>query len=69
MYGITETTVHSTYKEIGESEIADNRSNIGRPLPTSSIYILNSKKELLPQGVIGEIYVGGLGVGRGYLNN
>ncbi|MBA4058270.1 MAG: non-ribosomal peptide synthetase, partial [Marivirga sp.] len=69
MFGITETTVHVTYKEIGEEEITQNVSNIGRPLPTVSVYVLDNNKQLVPQGVIGEMYVGGLGLGRGYLNN
>ncbi len=68
MYGITEITVHATYKEIGTEEIENNVSNIGKAIPTNSLYILDSNKNLLPQGVIGEIYVGGHGVTRGYLN-
>jgi non-ribosomal peptide synthetase component F len=46
MYGITETTVHVTYKEIGEEEIAKNLSNIGRPIPTLGCYVLDSKGAL-----------------------
>ena len=68
MYGITETTVHVTYKEIGDKEIAMNRSNIGRPLPTLCCYVLDERGELLPVGVEGELYVGGAGVCIGYLN-
>ncbi|WP_445454938.1 amino acid adenylation domain-containing protein [Flavobacterium sp. HNIBRBA15423] len=68
MYGITEVTVHATYKEIGQKEIEENISNLGKPIPTTSIYILDENKALVPQGVIGEIYVGGAGVVRGYLN-
>ncbi|WP_103070892.1 non-ribosomal peptide synthetase [Aquimarina sediminis] len=69
MYGITEVTVHMTYKEIGKFEIEHSVSNIGRPLPTGSIYLLDDQMKLVSQGVIGEIYVGGEGVARGYLNN
>lgn len=68
MYGITETTVHVTYKEIGEYEIASNISNIGRPIPTLYCYVLDALQNLLPVGVPGELYVGGEGVARGYLN-
>jgi amino acid adenylation domain-containing protein len=68
MYGITETTVHVTCKEIGRKEIENGRSNIGKPLPTLCCYILNANLEPVPIGVTGEIYVGGKGVGRGYLN-
>ena len=69
MYGITEVTVHMTYKEIGPYEIQNGISNIGRPLHTGSIYLLDNNMKPVPKGVIGEIYVGGAGVGRGYLNN
>jgi len=68
MYGITETTVHVTYKEIGETEIAENRSNIGRPIPTLTTYIMDKNRKLAPVGVPGELCVGGEGVCRGYLN-
>ena len=68
MYGITETTVHVTFKEIGEQEIATNVSNIGRAIPTLSTYIVDEQLELAPLGVAGELCVGGEGVARGYLN-
>ncbi|WP_062061823.1 non-ribosomal peptide synthetase [Aquimarina longa] len=68
MYGITETTVHVTYKEIGRTEIEANQSNIGVPLPTLGIIILDDAFQPVPKGVIGEMYVSGSGVARGYLN-
>jgi amino acid adenylation domain-containing protein/non-ribosomal peptide synthase protein (TIGR01720 family) len=68
MYGITETTVHVTLKEIAQHEIEANVSNIGVPIPTTSTYIFDSKLRLLPVGVPGEVCVGGLGVSRGYLD-
>ncbi|WP_394750391.1 amino acid adenylation domain-containing protein [Spongiimicrobium salis] len=67
MFGITETTVHVTYKEIGNYEIQNNISNIGRPIPTLSVYVLDKHQRLLPVGAIGEMYVGGDGVAKGYL--
>ena len=67
MYGITETTVHVTYLELTDEHIRKNSKNIGRPLPTTRIYILDNKLTPLPIGIPGEIYVGGDGVGRGYL--
>ncbi|MCP4181401.1 MAG: amino acid adenylation domain-containing protein, partial [bacterium] len=69
MYGITETTVHVTYKEINEVEINNNICNIGKPIPTLSTYILDKNKNLLPIGVPGELCITGAGVGKGYLNN
>jgi amino acid adenylation domain-containing protein len=68
MYGITETTVHTTFKEIGEPEIAAGTSNIGQPLPTLSCFVLDHKGELLPEMIPGELYVGGAGVAIGYHN-
>ncbi|MCF2859655.1 amino acid adenylation domain-containing protein [Pseudoalteromonas sp. SMS1] len=66
MYGITETTVHVTFKHLCHEDLALGVSNIGKPIPTTSCYVLDKHKQLLPQGAIGELYVGGEGVGRGY---
>ncbi len=68
MYGITETTVHVTYKEITQNEIDSNQSNIGLPIPTLDVHILDENLNHQPIGVAGEICVSGLGVSRGYLN-
>ncbi len=68
MYGITETTVHVTYKEIGKTEIDNNVSNIGVAIPTLQLYVLDENKRLLSDGIPGEMYVAGDGVARGYLN-
>ncbi|PZD92993.1 hypothetical protein DNH61_25395 [Paenibacillus sambharensis] len=68
MYGITETTVHVTFKELTAAELNSARSNIGRPIPTLTAYIMDSSLNLLPAGIAGELCVGGLGVARGYLN-
>ncbi|MDR0842620.1 MAG: amino acid adenylation domain-containing protein [Acidobacteriota bacterium] len=69
MYGITETTVHVTCHPLSDADIAGgNRSVIGRAIPDLSVYILDSHRQLVPTGVIGELYVGGAGVARGYLN-
>jgi amino acid adenylation domain-containing protein len=67
MFGITETTVHVTYKEITEAEIASGASNIGRPIPTLTTYVLDRHLAPVPIGVAGELCVGGAGVARGYL--
>jgi tyrocidine synthetase-3 len=68
MYGITETTVHNTIKEISTEDIKQGRDTIGRPLPTLFMYVLNNHRQLVPKGGIGELYVGGAGLTRGYLN-
>ncbi|HAP62887.1 MAG TPA: non-ribosomal peptide synthetase, partial [Cytophagales bacterium] len=66
MYGITETTVHVTYKEITQAEIDANQSNIGVPIPTLSCYVLDHDLQPAAVGVVGELCVGGAGVARGY---
>ncbi|NTU28504.1 amino acid adenylation domain-containing protein [Bacillus tequilensis] len=68
MYGITETTVHVTVKKLSAADIAANRSNIGRPLSTLQAYVMDAHMNLQPIGVPGELYIGGEGVARGYLN-
>lgn len=68
MYGITETTVHVSFKELSNEDILSNISNIGRPIPTLTTYIMDKNLSLLPIGISGEICVGGDGVARGYLN-
>jgi len=68
MFGITETTVHVTYKLITAEDIRGNVSNIGVPIPTLSAYIFDGSRRLVARGVSGELYVGGAGVSRGYLN-
>ncbi len=68
MYGITEITIHATFKEITAREIAGNQSNIGLPLPHLDLHLLNADGDALPPGFPGEICVTGNGVSRGYLN-
>ncbi|MCP4180514.1 MAG: amino acid adenylation domain-containing protein [bacterium] len=68
MYGITETTVHVTYKELSKIDIEIGLNNIGAVIPTLSAYIFDKNNKLLPTGITGELFVGGEGVARGYLN-
>ncbi|NKF08829.1 amino acid adenylation domain-containing protein, partial [Clostridium gasigenes] len=68
MYGITETTVHVTYKEITMEIIEEGISNIGKAIPTLKTYIMDEYKNLVPVGIPGELYVAGEGLARGYLN-
>ncbi|HVO61623.1 MAG TPA: amino acid adenylation domain-containing protein [Terriglobales bacterium] len=67
MYGITETTVHVTYRPLSLQDTLAG-SVIGRPIPDLQLYLLDRNREPVPIGVAGEIYVGGAGVARGYLN-
>ncbi|MHA7060179.1 amino acid adenylation domain-containing protein [Aquimarina sp. M1] len=68
MYGITETTVHVTYKELTQESLMLPVSTIGKPLSFAQCYILDKEQHLLPYGRPGELYVAGEGVARGYLN-
>jgi syringomycin synthetase protein SyrE len=68
MFGITETTIHVTYKEIGGKEIECGTGNIGRPVSTLTAYVVGRDFNLLPIGIPGELCVGGEGLARGYLN-
>ena len=69
MYGITETTVHSTYRPLRQVDVIQARgSMVGRRIPDLEIYLLDERQEPVPIGVPGELYVGGAGVARGYLN-
>jgi len=63
-YGPTETTVDATYGEL----VPNKRITIGKPLPTYSVYILDEKQTPVKKGEAGEIWVGGQGVARGYIN-
>lgn len=66
MYGITETCVHVTYREIGEKEIERGVSDIGNAIPTLKVYLMNEER-LCGIGEVGEICVTGEGLARGYL--
>ncbi|MCY8517202.1 non-ribosomal peptide synthetase [Bacillus atrophaeus] len=65
-YGPTESTVCATYKRY---EKANKNISIGRSINNSQVYILDKNKNLLPPGVIGCIYIGGVGLAKGYLHN
>ncbi|WP_289355734.1 non-ribosomal peptide synthetase [Paenibacillus sp. S-12] len=69
MYGITETTVHVTYRPITMKDVHEaSGSLIGKPIPDLHIYVLDSALQPVPVGVTGEMYIAGAGVTRGYLN-
>jgi amino acid adenylation domain-containing protein len=66
IYGPTETTTNSTWMETKRGE--HYGQHIGRPVANTQVYILDPRKEPVPIGVVGEIYIAGAGVTRGYLN-
>ena len=65
MYGPTETTIYSTGTQIFPNE---EIITIGHPIHNTQVYILDENQNLLPEGSVGEIYIAGDGVARGYLN-
>ena len=69
MYGITETTVHVTYRPITPRDLDENRGSvIGEPIPDLTIHLLDEQGKPVRDGIPGEIHVGGEGVALGYLN-
>ncbi|XXM72288.1 amino acid adenylation domain-containing protein [Lysinibacillus sphaericus] len=68
MYGITEITVHATFKEIEMRDILGDVSPIGHPIPTLGISLLDKWGKLTPFGAPGELCISGKGLARGYLN-
>ncbi len=68
MYGITETTVHVTFRELTGADLHSSASPIGLPLPDLTWYFLDAALQPVPPGVTGELYIGGAGLARGYLN-
>ena len=69
MYGITETTVHVTYRPIYAKDVELNRSLIGKPIDDLKLYLLDENHKLVEKGDIGEICISGPGLAKGYLNN
>ncbi|MEU8045640.1 amino acid adenylation domain-containing protein [Micromonospora echinofusca] len=68
MYGITETTVHSTWRRITLADLAEPEASlIGRPLENWTAVLLGPQGESVAPGEPGELYVGGAGVARGYV--
>ncbi|MGP3976838.1 amino acid adenylation domain-containing protein [Streptomyces sp. 8N114] len=68
MWGTTETTVVSTYREVTEPDTRLTTRPIGRPLPGLSVYVLDKYGKPVPTGAVGELVIGGEVVARGYLN-
>lgn len=67
-YGPTECTVVATSGSVCSDGRCEALPSIGRPISNVQIYIMDDQMKQVPVGVPGEIYIGGAGVGRGYLN-
>ena len=68
-YGPTETVVGCCIYEVGKKAVTGSNIPIGRPIANTQIYILDSQLQPVPIGVPGELYIGGDGLARGYLNH
>ncbi|MDW7618090.1 amino acid adenylation domain-containing protein, partial [Peribacillus simplex] len=64
MYGPTETTIWSTAKCLGK----EDSITIGKPIQNTKLYVLDQHAQLVPPGVLGELFISGDGVARGYFN-
>ena len=67
MYGITETTVHASFREILVDDVDTTGSPIGAPLTHLAFFVLDGSLRPVPAGVIGELYVAGAGLAYGYV--
>jgi amino acid adenylation domain-containing protein len=69
-YGLTEATIDSTYFGGPPEELdGDGPVPIGRPFPGTRVYVLDGGGEPVPAGVVGELYIGGSGLARGYVSD
>ena len=64
LYGPTETTANASNGKVASSD----KVTIGRPVSSTKIYLLDNQLQPVPVGVMGEVYIGGVGLARGYLN-
>jgi len=67
-YGPTETVVGCCVHEVKASDPRSGSVSIGRPIANTQLYVLDDNMRPVAPGVMGELYIGGFGVGRGYLN-
>lgn len=68
VYGPSEATVYTTYEVVERRDDPSGCPPIGRPLDRVRVYVLDGQGQPVRPGGIGELYIGGAGVGRGYVN-
>ncbi|MEN6439419.1 MAG: amino acid adenylation domain-containing protein, partial [Syntrophobacter sp.] len=68
IYGITETTVHSTFRVLSGADTEHGASIIGRPLPDTDVYLVDAEGRFVDNGAAGEMWIAGEGVSKGYFN-
>ncbi|HVR97698.1 MAG TPA: amino acid adenylation domain-containing protein, partial [Thermoanaerobaculia bacterium] len=67
VYGPTETTIWSAVRPVATGYEGNTAVPVGRPIANTSIHLLDPRFEPVPVGVVGELYIGGDGLARGYL--
>lgn len=67
-WGATEVSIDSTMHTCSEKDVQDAVVSVGRPIDNNQVYILDRNLQPVPLGVAGDLYIGGIGVARGYLN-
>ena len=66
VYGPTEATIHASFAVCSDTGDEPPRSSIGRPIKNARLYILDQQQRPVPRGMVGELYVSGAGLARGY---
>ncbi|KIY45686.1 AMP-binding-domain-containing protein [Fistulina hepatica ATCC 64428] len=66
VYGPTESTTYATVYHVPRGHLFSGPVPIGRPLSNTTAYVLDNRRRLVPAGVVGELYLGGAGLARGY---
>ncbi|WP_133127062.1 amino acid adenylation domain-containing protein [Legionella nagasakiensis] len=69
LYGPTETTIDAVTLTCTENDGAKDVSLIGQPIRNTQVYVLDNRRQLVPTGITGELYIAGEGLAQGYLNN
>lgn len=69
LYGPTEDTVWTTWKQVQNGGELTSTPTIGRPIDNHKVFIIDKTQRLVPIGVCGEICIGGIGLARGYLGD
>ncbi|WP_094091156.1 amino acid adenylation domain-containing protein [Legionella clemsonensis] len=69
LYGPTEATIDSLTKTCSPSDALLPVSRIGKPISNAKVFVLDEKMQLVPTGILGELYISGDGLAKGYLNN
>ncbi len=68
LYGPTEAAIDVSYWDCGSTNKRPSNVPIGKPIDNIQLYILDQNLNLLPEGAVGELHIGGVGLARGYLN-